>query len=542
MKRQLATALIFLITALTALSVVSAQFAGLTITTTQRANLRTGPGTNFNVVTIVPAGTTMSLDGRTDDGTWVRGITSGGQIGWISSGVVGLSIGQLRTLPIIGVNNPFTLSAPAQSAPQTSVTTSATGGTGSTVAATARVNMRSGPGTGFRRVGGLNPGDPINVDGRDSSGAWVRGINRTAVVGWVFASYLSIDTAAVIALPVVSVETPFTLAPPGGGAVAQTAPQQQPVAPVISTAPVRGFSYGGHVANLGDNTANFMRRAGMTWVKIQWRYTDGQNAESVRGLIDNAHARGFRILIGVVGLPGELNNGGYFDRYAGFVAGVAGLGADAIEIWNEPNLDREWPAPIDPVRYTDLLRVSYGAIKARNASTLVISGAPAPTGAEGAFPGRVMNDNRFLAGMASAGAANYMDCVGVHYNEGIVPPDQSSGDPRGNDYYTRFLRPMMDVYYGAFGGARPLCFTELGYLSPEGYGQLPPLFAWAQNVTVAQQAAWLDRAVAITGSSGRVRLLIIWNIDFTGFGDDPVGGYALIRPGNVCPACDALGS
>ena len=32
--------------------------------------------------------------------------------------------------------------------------------------------------------------------------------------------------------------------------------------------------------------------------------------------------------------------------------------------------------------------------------------------------------------MASAGAGQYADCIGVHYNEGIVSPRQSSGDPR----------------------------------------------------------------------------------------------------------------
>jgi hypothetical protein len=145
--------------------------------------------------------------------------------------------------------------------------------------------------------------------------------------------------------------------------------------------------------------------------------------------------------------------------------------------------------------------------------------------------------------MAAAGAASVADCIGVHYNEGIVPPSQTSGDPRGNSgHYTRYFWGMVNTYSNAFGGARPLCFTELGYLSPEGYGALPAAFSWAQHVTVAQQAAWLDQAVALARSSGRVRLVIIWNVDFAGFGTDPQAGYAIIRPGGACPACDALGS
>jgi hypothetical protein len=99
---------------------------------------------------------------------------------------------------------------------------------------------------------------------------------------------------------------------------------------------------------------------------------------------------------------------------------------------------------------------------------------------------------------------------------------------------------MVNAYTNAFGRALPLCFTELGYLSPEGFGPLSPGFAWAGNTTVAQQAAWLDQVVSLSRNSGRVRLLIIWNVDFTHYGDDPMAGYAIIRPGNHCPACLAL--
>jgi hypothetical protein len=35
-------------------------------------------------------------------------------------------------------------------------------------------------------------------------------------------------------------------------------------------------------------------------------------------------------------------------------------------------------------------------------------------------------------------------------------------------------------------------------------------------------------------------MLIVFNVDFTVYGDDPQGGYAMIRPGGDCPACEAL--
>ena len=94
-----------------------------------------------------------------------------------------------------------------------------------------------------------------------------------------------------------------------------------------------------------------------------------------------------------------------------------------------------------------------------------------------------------------------------------------------------------------FGG-KPACFSELGYLSPDGFSApLPANFAWGQNTSVAEQASWLADAATRAAQSGRVRLMIVWNVDFTlDTADDPQGGYAMIRPDGSCPACDALGT
>ena len=44
--------------------------------------------------------------------------------------------------------------------------------------------------------------------------------------------------------------------------------------------------------------------------------------------------------------------------------------------------------------------------------------------------------------MANAGVAQYADCIGAHYNEGVIPPSRQGGDPRKDEYPTRFL-PLM---------------------------------------------------------------------------------------------------
>lgn len=318
-------------------------------------------------------------------------------------------------------------------------------------------------------------------------------------------------------------------APTGGGFLA--------VAPPPGSISIE---LGGHVLSTGSSRAiGPMQSAGMTWMKVQARFN--QTAPpNMANEIATAHNNGFKILVGTVGNPAELAQGGqgYINSYAGWLAQIASQGADAIEVWNEPNLDREWPqGQISGAAYAGMLQTAFQAIRSANPNTMVISAAPAPTGAEAAFPGQVMNDDNWLRQMVNAGGLNYLDCVGAHYNEGIVPPSQTSGDPRDN-YYTRYFYGMLNTYSSITG--RPICFTELGYLTSEGYPALPGFFSWAQNVTVAQQAAWLAEAAALASQSGQVRLFIVWNIDFTHYGADPQGGYAIIRPNNSCPACSAL--
>ncbi|MCS6910143.1 MAG: hypothetical protein NZM11_06185 [Anaerolineales bacterium] len=302
-----------------------------------------------------------------------------------------------------------------------------------------------------------------------------------------------------------------------------------PPPPVTSST----FELGGQVPGVIAHPA-LMKQAGMRWVKFQVRSGGGD-------YIAAARANGFKVLLSVIGDKNRATDPSYWNEYAGWVAGLAAQGADAIEVWNEPNIDHEWPeGQISGATYTQLLAKAYGAIKAANPGTLVISGGPAPTGAEAAFPGRVMNDDKFLAQMAAAGAANYMDCVGVHYNSGTTSPNATTGSTLGGYHYSFYFWPMVDVYWNAFGGSRPLCFTELGYLTPEGYGPLPPHFAWAANTTVAQQAQWLAESASLAAASGKVRLMIIWNVDFTYWSGDPQAGYAIVRPGGTCPACAAL--
>lgn len=325
----------------------------------------------------------------------------------------------------------------------------------------------------------------------------------------------------------------------GGG----TTPVQPTPQPPVGPGPnLGGFELGGQA--FGYDFAAEMRGAGMTWVKTQVVWEQGQPASIAQGAINDARSEGFKVLLSIKGNPEQLraNPAQYYQDFAAFLGGVAALGPDAIEVWNEQNIDREWPVGlISPASYTQMLSAAYRAIKGANNSVMVVSGAPAPTGFfGGACTGNGCDDDAFIRGMAANGAGNFMDCVGLHYNEGILSPDATSGDPRGNSgHYTRYYRSMVNLYSSVFPN-RPLCFTELGYLSPEGYGPLPAGYNWAANTSVQDQAQWLARATQLAQQSGRVRLLVVWNVNATVYGVDPQAGYAIIRPDNSCAACDAL--
>ncbi len=404
-------------------------------------------------------------------------------------------------------------------------------------------NLRQGPGIIYGTIaGGINPGIRVEVIARDKEPLWFKIIvPATGDKAWIYNTLLDIDSNVDIAsLPIEGAGDAQPVAggsggDDGGSGGGTTAP------PPVNAPPVANGSF-----ELGGQTHGFanpsmMSYAGMNWVKFQHKWGDSDNAGDLAGRINQAHANGFKVLLSIPGsstYPSSIN----FSGYAAFVGQVAALGPDAIEIWNEENIDFEWPAgQINPASYVnDMLAPAYNAIKSANANVMVIGGALAPTGyfGGGCSPNGC-DDNAFLAGMAAAGAANYMDCMGVHYNAGATSPTVSSGHPAGGGHYSWYLQPMINTY-ATLG--KPLCFTELGYLSGEDFGGVPSRFSWAANTTVSQHAQWLAEAVSIAANSGRVRLAIIFNVDFTTWGDDPQAGYAIMRPGGGCPACETLRS
>jgi len=325
----------------------------------------------------------------------------------------------------------------------------------------------------------------------------------------------------------------------GGVMVIIKVGEAQAAAPVVvAPASSGGFELGGHVRDMGIPYKDTMHYAGMNWAKVQVHY-----AEDAAWIVNVAHAAGFKIQLSALGGPAMVTEAGFEQKFATWVAGLAKSGADAIEVWNEPNIEREWQIGyISPEAYKNLLCASYTAIKAANAGTAVISAAPAPTGWFGGCGPNGCDDQPWMEGLYNAGAANCMDYIGARHNAGATSPSARVGHPAnpGDTHHSWFFLPQTELYYNIFRGTRQLFYTEMGYASQEGVPTFSDDFAWARGTNNAEQAAWLAEAVQLGINTGMVRCIIVWNIDFVRYGYDPQDGFAIIRPGGSCPACETL--
>jgi hypothetical protein len=315
--------------------------------------------------------------------------------------------------------------------------------------------------------------------------------------------------------------------------IAPTATPQAPANPNLQ------FELGGHAGNL-DHVAQ-MKSSGMGWIR-----TTVNKFDMPTDFIRQAKASGLKIAVEAIGDKTRVLEEAYQVEWAAHLGRLAAAGVDAIEVWDEPNYQGSWPAgKISGAAYTALLKKAHTAIKAANPNTLVISGGLVASEVFGG--GCAQNgcdDIMFLSQMASAGAQDYMDCIGAHFTGGFSSPG-ASGGPSALNYRSLYYAPMRDLYFQAFASNKPVCFTELGFVTADGFkSDMPKNYAWAASTTLGQQAQWLAESAQLSKESGKVRLLLVWNIDsglwVSGESGDPQAGYAMIRPDGTCPACEML--
>lgn len=386
-----------------------------------------------------------------------------------------------------------------------------------------------------------------------------------------------------------------TLPPPvvsAGGETVEVAPETQPEQPAeaaplgpIVPWPVDAFGYGAQVhgnasvGNAADTMDSMRNQLGLDWVKMQLKWpvihpaADADQWFFYDSVIEEANKNGVNLMVSVVGAPNwtrsQGGENGPPDDYAQFTAFLDELltrhpgRIQAIEVWNEENLDREWTTAngISPEDYVEFLRQSYETIKRNDPNIIVISGALSPTG-----PGDWVSwadDFEYMDRALAAGMLDYADCVGAHHNGYNIPPDVTAEEapnhpkaqtavfrgPFDNPHHSWSFKTTIDTYaqkVQAVDPSKKICVTEFGWATVEGYDTYPPGFEFAQDNSLQEQAEYITQAFQQMHDSGDVWLAFLFNYDFGNKGggptDDPVPYSILDANGVPRPAFGAVSS
>jgi hypothetical protein len=195
-------------------------------------------------------------------------------------------------------------------------------------------------------------------------------------------------------------------------------------------------------------------------------------------------------------------------RYAGRISGY--------QIWNEPNLSREWGnQPPDAADYTQLLAACSTVIREVDPTAKIISAGLAPTGTHDDTAHR---DDIYLDALYRAGFQAYVDAVGVHA-PGFTPPaygpDDAEKDGRGRWATFRRVEDLRKIMVQHNDAARQMAILEMGWT----VDTQNPAYAW-YAVTEAQQAHYMVEGLQYIHEHwspwvGLVSIIYLPNIDWT---------------------------
>jgi hypothetical protein len=236
---------------------------------------------------------------------------------------------------------------------------------------------------------------------------------------------------------------------------AKPSPTAQPPAPtpvIKASDPMASPDYGVQAflwwqPEVADRDLQLTKDAGFGWVKqlVSWQDVEGAGKgqydwTNLDRIVDQAQQHGLKLIVRVsqdpdrpfwAGNPPE--NAGHFADFLAAMASRYQGRIQAYQVWNEPNLAREWGGRRpDPAGYARLLKTAYSAIKGVDPNTTVITAGMAPTGTDTEI---AMPDIKFYDQMYQAMKGNsdgYFDMLGVHAAGFAAPPEISPDETAAN--------------------------------------------------------------------------------------------------------------
>jgi hypothetical protein len=278
---------------------------------------------------------------------------------------------------------------------------------------------------------------------------------------------------------------------------------------------------------------------GVKWIKVQVNWANIQpsgsadindNFRQLQQFIRNADSAGLNVLVSISKAPdwarsnpesndGPPDNPEDLALFLTLLLREMSGSIDAIEVWNEPNLLREWDGtiPFTGEGYMQLFAPAYEAIRTVSPDITIVTAGLAPTGDSGFS----VNDRAFLNQMYAGGLADFADVViGVHpYGWGNaadvrccdVAPDLG-WDEVGQFYFINTLEDYHSITVNN-SHAVDLWATEFGWASWEGLGGTP-VEEWMGYNTLTEQSDFTVRAFQIGQALDYMGPMFLWNLNF----------------------------
>jgi uncharacterized protein YraI len=153
-------------------------------TVSTQINVRAAPDKNSVSEGLLKAGETVQIVGQNEAGDWwlIQYPPAESGLGWVSAAYI-----QSASKPDVPVVNPEA-SKPTPLASPTPLA-------GLSAKTVEKVNVRSGPGTGYNSLGTIDPGSSLTLTGKNETGTWLQiyKAGGPGDRGWVSAAYVQVD-------------------------------------------------------------------------------------------------------------------------------------------------------------------------------------------------------------------------------------------------------------------------------------------------------------------------------------------------------------